>query len=71
MQLTREIVRKHSAWSESRGELYPREWKKLGGSTFPGIVISWKHIQLNNIIRAIFHTLAILTKCRPTCVYCL
>ena len=30
--------------------------EKIGGSTFPGIVISWKHIQLNNIIRAIFHT---------------
>jgi len=31
-------------------------WEKILGSVFPGIVISWKHIQLNNIIRAIFHT---------------
>jgi len=26
------------------------------GSSFPGIVISWKHLQLNNIIGAIFDT---------------
>ena len=31
-------------------------WEKILGSAFPGIIISWKHIQLNNIIRAIFHT---------------
>ena len=31
-------------------------WEKILGSVFAGIVISWKHIQLNNIICAIFHT---------------
>jgi len=30
--------------------------EKILGSAFPGIVISWKQIQLNNIIGAIFHT---------------
>jgi len=30
--------------------------EKILGSAFPGIVISWKHLQLNNIIGAIFHT---------------
>jgi len=30
--------------------------EKILGSAFTGIVISWKQIQLNNIIGAIFHT---------------
>jgi len=50
------LPHQHSAWSESRGELYPRERKKILGSVFAGMVISWKHLQLNNIIGAIFHT---------------
>ena len=40
----------------SRGGSFIQGWEKILGSVFPGIIISWKHIQLNNIICAIFHT---------------
>ena len=60
--LTRALEDRIAAFNNTRrgrsrgGGALSQGREKILGSAFPGIVISWKHLQLNNIIGAIFHT---------------